>query len=97
MHIYIYMAIFSIKVNEGSVVLARDKEFRSILKRFPIYEEIENDHIPGEGRIYTGYNIPPVITSEQSLSHYIYVCVCIAPIFKFHLQYTEKKIQNEIR
>lgn len=49
-----------LKMNEGSVVLSRDMEFRSILKRMVIYDEIEDDQIPGEGRIYTGYNIPPV-------------------------------------
>ncbi|XP_022655468.1 uncharacterized protein LOC111248040 isoform X2 [Varroa destructor] len=52
-------------VTDGCLVLARDWEFRSILKRINIHDELEDDEDPTEGRIFTGYVIPPSNFSAQ--------------------------------
>lgn len=56
----LFTQIHSQQVSETTLLLARDVEFRSVLKRINVYDEIEDDENPLEGRIFTGYVIPPV-------------------------------------
>ncbi|XP_028967032.1 PI-PLC X domain-containing protein 3 [Galendromus occidentalis] len=52
-------------LGESTLVLARDAEFRSVLKRIKVYDEIEDDENPSEGRVFTGFVIPPTNFSAK--------------------------------